>query len=77
MSCPKFCYPRVKATLEKQPGVQSVELFPQAKPDVIDDPRVRVSLTGSFDAAKAFSALDELGFEGAKVEEGKPAAESH
>ena len=71
MSCPKGCYPTVKETLEKQPGVKAVELYPQAKPNEINDRRVRVSLSGPFDATKAIAALAEENFDGAKVEEGK------
>ena len=68
MSCPNGCFPIVKETLEKQEGVQSVELYPQAKPDEIDDRRVRVSLQGAFDADKAIAALAAEGYEGAAVE---------
>src|SRR5258705_11534899 len=71
MHCPKMCYPTVEKTLKKQPGVESVALYPQAKTDVIDDRRVRVSLTGAFDAQKTIAALADEGFEGATVEEGK------
>jgi copper chaperone CopZ len=68
MSCPNGCFPIVKETLEKQEGVQSVELYPQASPDEITDRRVRVSFKGAFDADKAISALATEGFEGATVE---------
>jgi hypothetical protein len=68
MSCQKGCYPVVKETLEQQAGVASVELYPQAKSAAIDDPRVRVTLNGSFDAEKAIAALAADNFGGATIE---------
>src|SRR5438128_12470382 len=73
MTCPKGCFPTVKETLEKQPGVQAVALYPQTKAGEIDDHRVRVSLHGAFDAQKAIAALAAEGFDGATVEQEKPA----
>ena len=36
MSCPHACWPKVKKTLESQPGVGDVTLAPQKEADLID-----------------------------------------
>ncbi len=67
MSCPFACWPKVKKTLEKQPGVGEVTLSPQKDKDAIDQPVVYVEATDAFQAEAAFAALTEAGFGGAKV----------
>ncbi len=67
MSCPFACWPKVKKTLEKQPGVGDVTLAPQKDADAIDKPVVIVEATDAFQAEAAFAALTEAGFGGAKL----------
>lgn len=67
MSCPFACWPKVKKTLEKQPGVGEVTLSPQKDKDAIDQPVVYVEATDAFQAEAAFAALTAAGFGGAKV----------
>jgi hypothetical protein len=79
MSCPFACWPKVKKTLERQPGVGDVILAPQKEADAIDKPVVIVEATDAFQAEAAFAALTEAGFGGAKLaaqtEPTTPAAE--
>ncbi len=65
MSCPHGCWPAVKETLEKQPGVASVELAKQANETEISNPQVTVKLNNSFDLNAAIAALAAAGFENA------------
>ena len=67
MSCPFACWPKVKKTLERQPGVGDVILAPQKEADAIDKPVVIVEATDAFRAEAAFAALTEAGFGGAKL----------
>jgi copper chaperone CopZ len=57
MYCPRSCWPRVKETLEQQPGVAEVKLVPQAKEGEIDKPEVTVKLKGEFNVAQAVQSL--------------------
>jgi copper chaperone CopZ len=68
MECPFACWPKVKETLEKQPGVGEVVLAQQKEKDKIDNPLVTVKLAGQFDSTKAIEALATAGFENAAVE---------
>lgn len=68
MSCPISCYPKVKETLESQTGVSGVELVKQDKEGAINDRRVVISTSNSFDAEKAIAALADKGFAGSTVE---------
>lgn len=68
MECPYSCWPVVKETLQKQPGVTSVVLAPQKDKDKIDNPLVTVDLNGPFDADKAIKAIAAAGFAKATVE---------
>ena len=75
MSCPFACWPKVKKTLERQPGVGDVILAPQKEADAIDKPVVIVEATDAFQAEAAFAALTEAGFGGAKLAgQSEPAA---
>jgi copper chaperone CopZ len=67
MHCPIACYPKVKATLESQPGVLAVELVPQKKEGEIDRPEVIIKTKDGFDLAAATSALSKAGFADAAV----------
>lgn len=66
MSCPHACWPKVKKTLEAQPGVGDVTLAPQKEADLIDQPIVYVEVTDQFQADAAIAALSKVGFDGAK-----------
>jgi copper chaperone CopZ len=68
MHCQQGCFPFVKETLEKQPGIESVELYPQPSDDEITDHRVRVRVGHDFDADQAIAALAKKGYKEAKVE---------
>jgi periplasmic mercuric ion binding protein len=67
MHCPHGCWPTVKETLAKQPGVESVELAKQSQEGEIDNPVVLVQYQGKFDSTAAIAALAEAGFEQAEV----------
>jgi copper chaperone CopZ len=67
MSCPFACWPKVKKTLEKQPGVGEVTLSPQKDKDAIDQPVVYVEATEAFQAEAAIAALTDAGFGGGKI----------
>jgi periplasmic mercuric ion binding protein len=64
MHCPLACYPKVKETLESQPGVTEVALVPQANEGSIDRPEVVITTDGSFNLVSATAALDKAGFSG-------------
>jgi hypothetical protein len=68
MECPHNCWPVVRDTLKKQPGVTEVTLAPQKDKDVIDNPLVTANLNGPFDADKAIQAIAAAGFAKASVE---------
>ncbi len=65
MNCPHGCWPTVKETLAKQPGVASVELAKQANETEISNPQVTLKLNGKFDLNAAITALAAAGFENA------------
>lgn len=67
MNCPFACWPKVKETLEHQPGVETVTLAKQADENAIDNPTVYLSLSGEFSADESIAALGEAGFSGATV----------
>ncbi|MCA9145535.1 MAG: hypothetical protein KDB05_22225 [Planctomycetales bacterium] len=69
MNCPFACWPKVKETLEHQPGVAAVELAQQQKENAIDNPVVYLTLNGEFSADKSIAALGDAGFDGATVSE--------
>lgn len=68
MVCSHNCWPVVRDTLQKQPGVTEVTLAPQKDEVAIDTPLVTVSLNGPFDADKAIAAIAAAGFAKATVE---------
>lgn len=67
MNCPFDCWPKVKETLEGQPGVGVVTLAPQEDANAIDNPLVYLTLSGEFSADTSLAALEAAGFEGASV----------
>ncbi|HAN96539.1 MAG TPA: hypothetical protein DCQ98_03495 [Planctomycetaceae bacterium] len=67
MECPVACWPKVKETLERQPGVTNVVLAPQKDENVIDNPQVEIEVAEGFDADKALAAVAEAGFSGSTV----------
>jgi len=68
MVCTHNCWPVVRDTLQKQPGVVEVKLAPQKEDVAIDTPLVTVSLNGPFDSDKAIAAIAAAGFAKATVE---------
>jgi hypothetical protein len=64
--CPHGCYPGVKSVIEKKNDVASIELTPQQKEDVIDNPVIIVKYRGELNKEATTQALLEAGFE--KVE---------
>lgn len=67
MNCPFACWPKVKETLEHQPGIAAVELAPQQQENAIDNPVVYLTLNGEFSADSSIAALGDAGFDGATV----------
>ncbi len=63
MMCPHGCYPQVKSLIAKTNNVESIELAPQLKSDVIDNPVVLVTYRGELDRAATTKAIIEAGFE--------------
>lgn len=63
MTCPSGCYPSVRSAIAKQQGVLDVELAPQEKDDVIDNPVVFVTYKGELDLNAMFKAIERAGFE--------------
>ena len=63
MTCPSGCYPSVRSAIAKQDGVLGVELAPQEKDDVIDNPVVFVKYKGELDLDAMFKAIERAGFE--------------
>lgn len=69
MHCPFACYPAVKETLEKTPGVVTVVLAEQKDKNAIDNPEVKIQVSEDFDAEAAIEALASAGFsESTKVQ---------
>jgi copper chaperone CopZ len=68
MHCPVMCWPKVKETLEAQPGVTEVVLAEQAEAEAIDNPRVNIKVTAEFDAEQAVEVLAMSGFADSTVE---------
>lgn len=66
MMCPHGCYPGVKSVIEKKNDVASIELTPQQKEDVIDNPVILVKYRGELNKDATTKAILEAGFE--KVE---------
>lgn len=67
MNCPFACWPKVKETLEHQPGVAAVTLAKQAKENAIDNPTVYLTLSGEFSVDDSIAALGDAGFDEARV----------
>ena len=67
MNCPFACWPKVKETLEHQPGVAVVTLAKQANENAIDNPTVYLALSGEFSADESIAALGDAGFDGASI----------
>jgi copper chaperone CopZ len=67
MTCPSGCYTTVRSAIAKQKGVVDVELAPQQKEDVIDNPTVFVKYTGQLDLDATFKAIERVGFEPKKL----------
>ena len=63
MMCPHVCYPQVKSLISKTNNVESIELTPQLKADVIDNPVILVKYRGALDKDATTKALIEAGFE--------------
>jgi copper chaperone CopZ len=63
MTCPSGCYPSVRSAIAKQEGVLGVELAPQQKEDVIDNPTVYVKYRGELDLEATLQAIARAGFE--------------
>lgn len=63
MTCPSGCYPSVRSAIAKQDGVVDVELAPQQKEDVIDNPVVFVRYNGELDLKSTLKAIQRAGFE--------------
>ena len=63
MMCPHGCYPQVKSLISKTNNVESIELTPQLKADVIDNPVILVKYRGALDKDATTKALIEAGFE--------------
>ncbi len=66
MMCPHGCYPGVKSMIETKNDVASIELTPQQKEDVIDNPVILVKYRGELNKDATTKAILEAGFE--KVE---------
>ncbi len=66
MMCPHGCYPEVKKLIASSNETESIELTPQSKPDVIDNPVVLVKYRGELNKEAITKAILEAGFE--KVE---------
>lgn len=67
MMCPYSCWPKVKETLAGQPGVEGVQLAPQAKESEIDNPVVELKTTAEFNVEAAIAALEKADFANAVV----------
>lgn len=67
MHCPFACWPAVEETLAAQPGVIDVKLAPQKDEDAIDNPKVYVRVSETFDADAAVESLATAGFKGSDV----------
>ncbi|MFN6130881.1 MAG: heavy-metal-associated domain-containing protein [Planctomycetota bacterium] len=67
MTCPSGCYPSVRSAIAKQDGVVDVELAPQQKEDVIDNPVVFVRYNGELDLKSTLKAIQRAGFEAEAV----------
>ena len=63
MMCTHGCYPQVKSLISKTNNVESIELTPQLKADVIDNPVILVKYRGALDKDATTKALIEAGFE--------------
>lgn len=76
MGCPYACFPTVKETLEKQPGVLAVDLADpeDAEDGVIEDRRVFVTAVEGFDVAQATRALTKVGQEPTSIRNAPAAA---
>ncbi len=66
MMCPHGCYPEVKSLITKKNDIESIELTPQEKKDVIDNPVILVKYRGVLNKEETTKAIIEAGFE--KVE---------
>ncbi len=66
MMCPHGCYPEVKSLITKKNDVESIELTPQEKKDVIDNPVILVKYRGVLNKEETTKAIIEAGYE--KVE---------
>ncbi len=67
MMCPYSCWPKVKETLEGQPGVDAVQLAQQpegTEEGTIALPVVELKLSSDFDSSKALTALQKIDFAG-------------
>jgi copper chaperone CopZ len=67
MHCPHDCWPKVKKTLEQQPGVAEVTLAKQAEEGKIDNPVVEIKTGASFDVDQAIAALKDANFDDAAL----------
>ncbi len=69
MQCPVNNWPKVKETLEAEPGVEVVLLAAQTREDVIDNRVVHVAVGDDFQTNRAVSSLARAGYSGASVKE--------
>ncbi len=65
MHCQFACYPSVKETLEKSPGVSEVALAEQPDPNTLTVKKVIVTYDAGFDLSAALSSLKQEGFDDA------------
>ena len=67
MHCIYACYPKVKETLEHQPGVMAVDLSEQQEEGTIDNPIVLVTVSPDFDMTNTVNSLSNAGFAKSQV----------
>ncbi|MFO0920864.1 MAG: hypothetical protein U0905_00010 [Pirellulales bacterium] len=67
MNCQHVCWPEVRNTLARQPGVRSVKLVAQPNPDEITHKHVLLNVEEGFDSDVAFQELDRIGFQNSKI----------
>jgi len=67
MNCQHVCWPEVRNTLARQPGVRSVKLVAQPTSDEITHKHVLLTIEDGFDSDLAFQELDRIGFQNSKI----------
>ena len=69
MQCPINNWPKVRDTLEAEPGVEAVLLAAQTRDDVIENRVVHVAVDDSFQPSRAVLSLANAGYSGVSVQE--------